>query len=295
VQSLTIIAPAKVNLFLGIGDVRPDGYHYVESIFQTLELHDTVRLTPSDELTLACDADLGIEAHDNLAFRAACVFSETFDVDVLIDIAIEKRIPSGAGLAGGSSDAAAVLAGLAHWAGLPRDDARLHAIARSLGADVPFFLVGGTALMRGRGDELVERLPAFAFDVVLVKPHQAVSTAAAYAAFDADPQPAGQWRPVADALRRDGTVQGLGGALANNMTKASQSVVPAVGDALAWVRAQPGVHGALVAGSGSTVFAVCENGTAAERIAADAAQLGLWSAATRSRPVGAQVIEEELS
>ena len=122
-QGLTITAPAKVNLFLGIGGVRPDGYHDVDSIFQTLELHDTIHLTPSDELTLACDEDLGIPAHDNLAFRAARAFSETFDVDVLVDIAIEKRIPSGAGLAGGSSDAAAVLAGLAHWAGLPRDDA----------------------------------------------------------------------------------------------------------------------------------------------------------------------------
>ncbi len=169
-QGLTITAPAKVNLFLGIGGVRPDGHHDVESIFQTLELHDTIHLTPSDELTLHCDEELGIAPEHNLAFRAARAFSAAYDVDVLVDIAIEKRIPAGAGLAGGSSDAAAVLAGLAYWASLPLDDHRLQAVARSLGADVPFFLYGGAALMRGRGDELVSRLPDVLFDLAIVKP-----------------------------------------------------------------------------------------------------------------------------
>lgn len=288
-QGLTITAPAKVNLFLGIGAARPDGYHDVVSVFQTLELHDTVHLTPSDELTLTCDADLDIPAENNLALRAACAFSEAFEVDVFLDIAVEKRIPAGAGLAGGSSDAAAVLAGLAYWANLSLDDARLQVVARSLGADVPFFLHGGAALMRGRGDELVTSLPYVSFDVVLVKPGLPVSTAAAYQAFDADPQPVGDWQRVADALQSGGTVQGLGRSLSNNMTEASISVVPAVGDALLWMRGQAGVAGALVAGSGSTVFAVCESADAATRIARDAARQGLWSEATQTRPAGVTV------
>lgn len=292
-QGLTIIAPAKVNLFLGIGATRPDGHHNVDSVFQTLELHDTIHLTPSDELTLVCGQDLCIPAEMNLAFRAARAFSETFDVDVLVDIAVEKCIPAGAGLAGGSSDAAAVLAGLAHWAGLTLDDQRLHVTARALGADVPFFLHGGAAVMRGRGDQLVRRLPDVAFDVALVKPDAPVSTAEAYRAFDADPQPMGDQHRVADALRTGDNLRALGSALSNNMSSASVSLVSEIGDALGWMRAQAGVHGALVAGSGSSVFAVCENPIVAARIAKDAAARGWWSAATSTRPAGVTVTDVE--
>jgi 4-diphosphocytidyl-2-C-methyl-D-erythritol kinase len=295
VHRLTITAPAKVNLFLGIGAVRPDGHHDLKSIFQTLELHDTVHLTPADDLTLTCDEDLGIPAEHNLAFCAARAFSEVFEVDVLIDIAIEKRVPPGAGLAGGSSDAAAVLTGLAHWANLQLDDARLHRVARSLGADVPFFLYGGAALMHGRGDELVRHLPNVRFDVALIKPDVPVSTAAAYRAFDADPQPLGDLRGVADALRVGPDVVALGASLSNNMTTASVSLVPEVGEALEWMKAQDGVLGALVAGSGSSVFAVCGDAACAQRIAADAAARGLWSAATATRSTGVHVTDDEVA
>ncbi len=291
-EGLIITSPAKVNLFLGIGGVRPDGHHDVDSIFQTLELHDTVRLDPSDELTLTCSEDLGIAPEHNLAFRAARAFSAAYDVDVLVDIAIEKRIPAGAGLAGGSSNAAAVLAGLAHWASFPLDDHRLQAVARSLGADVPFFLYGGAALMRGRGDELVERLSFLPADIAIVKPPVPVSTAAAYRAFDDDPQPIGDGNRVVSALHA-GDLQGLGASLSNNMTEASVSLVPQVGEVLRRMAAEAGVTGALVAGSGSAVFAVCESAQVAERIAADAARDGLWSTATTTRRTGVRVTNEE--
>ncbi len=291
-QGLTIIAPAKVNLFLGIGATRPDGHHDLRSVFQTLELHDTVRMSPSDELTVTCDEHLDIPVHDNLAFRAAKAFSQAFDIEVLVDIAIAKRIPAGAGLAGGSSDAAAVLAGLAHWASLSLDDERLHVAARSLGADVPFFLYGGAALMGGRGDLLQQHLPSAAFHVALIKPAVPVSTADAYRAFDADPRPAGDPRGVTDALLA-GDVTALATSLWNNMTTASILLVPEVGEALTWMRAQQGVLGALVAGSGSAIFSVCEDGRVAERIAADAAQRGLWSTATKTRSTGVFVAGEE--
>jgi 4-diphosphocytidyl-2-C-methyl-D-erythritol kinase len=291
-RCLTVVAPAKVNLFLGIGAVRPDGHHDLHSIFQTLQLHDTLRLTPADSLGLHCDVDVGCAPEANLAWRAARAFSETFDVDVLVDIAIDKRIPAGAGLAGGSSNAAAVLAGLAHWAGLPLTDARLHLAARGVGADVAFFLHGGAALMGGRGDQLVQRLPDVAFHLVLVKPDVGVSTAAAYRAFDADPQPVGDWLGVESALR-DGDVGTLGASLGNNMTPASLSLVPQVGDTLAWVGAQEGVVGALVSGSGSSVFGICRDADAAERIVQAAEDRGLWAVATASRQEGVHVTGEE--
>jgi 4-diphosphocytidyl-2-C-methyl-D-erythritol kinase len=292
VRRLTVIAPAKVNLFLGIGAMRPDGHHDLHSLFQTLQLHDTVRLTPADELTVSCDVDIDCAPERNLAFRAAKAFSAAYDVDVLVDIAIEKAIPAGAGLAGGSANAAAVLAGLAHWAGLPLTHPPLHQAARSLGADVPFFLYGGAALMSGRGDHLVHHLPDVAFDVALVKPAVGVSTAEAYRAFDADPQPLGDWRGV-DAALRAGDVEALGTGLANNMTPASVSLVPAVGEALAWMGEQDGVFGALVSGSGSSVFGICRDAPTAQRIVRDAEGEGLWAVATASRPEGVHVTGEE--
>ncbi|NTU72447.1 MAG: 4-(cytidine 5'-diphospho)-2-C-methyl-D-erythritol kinase [Coriobacteriia bacterium] len=293
-QTLTIVAPAKVNLYLGIGDLRPDGHHNVESVLQTLELADTVRLTPSDELTLSCDAALGIPAEENLAFRAARAFSKAYDVDVLLDIEVEKRIPAGAGLAGGSTDAAVVLAGLAFWAGLPLDDPLLLSVARSLGADVPFFLFGGCVLMGGRGDEFVRRLPDVDLDIVVIKPPVPVPTGQAYRAFDASPQVASGSDGLESALA-GGDAAHIAEALANNMTQASIAVAPEVGESLSWLSSRPGVLGALVSGSGSSVFGVCSDAETATTLAAQAATMGLWAVATRSRHSGAHVTCEESS
>jgi 4-diphosphocytidyl-2-C-methyl-D-erythritol kinase len=289
---LTVSAPAKVNLFLGVGAARPDGYHAVRTVLHTIALSDTVTLTPSDELSLACDAELGIAAEDNLAYRACTSFAETFDVEVLLDVDLVKRIPSGAGLGGGSSDAAAVLAGLAHWAGLPLDDSRVLRVAAGLGADVPFLLRGGAALMDGRGDELVRPLAALDAPLVLVKPQVSVSTAEAYRAFDRDPQPVGDVRSVADALRsRD--PRRLASALSNNMVAASVALAPEIGEALAWLRSQSGVLGATMAGSGSAAFGICESVEVCNRLSEQAAERGWWGSPTRLSPTGVTVTEME--
>ncbi|MDR3686281.1 MAG: 4-(cytidine 5'-diphospho)-2-C-methyl-D-erythritol kinase [Coriobacteriia bacterium] len=292
-QSLTISAPAKVNLFLGVGSIRPDGYHSVQTVLHTLALADRVTLTPADELELSCDVDLGIPAESNLAYRAARAFSAAYGLDVLLDITLAKRIPAGAGLGGGSSDAAAVLAGLAHWAGLERDDLRLLDVAASLGADVPFLLQGGAALMDGRGDHLVRSLKPIEATVVVVRPPAAVPTADAYRAFDADPQLVGDMRPVTDSVRfRD--PRALAAGLANNMIPAAEALVPAIGDALAFLRAETGVLGATMAGSGSAVFAICDSALDAERISRVAEQRGWWSAATALSAQGPVVTESEM-
>jgi 4-diphosphocytidyl-2-C-methyl-D-erythritol kinase len=258
-----------------------------------IELHDTVTLTPADELTLTCDVDLGIAPQSNLAFKAAQAFSEAFGLDVLIDIDVRKVVPSGAGLGGGSADAAAVLAGLAHWASLDLADKRLLRVAASLGADVPFLLVGGAANMAGRGDEMRHRLKPISAPLVIIKPDVSVSTAAAYAAFDANPPATGDLRPICDALRFQ-DVGGLVAGMANNMTAASSSLAPQISDVLAWVRERDGVRGSLMAGSGSSVFAIVDNDATAERIAEAAAEQGWWAAATALSPHGAVVREVEL-
>jgi len=284
-RRVVVTAPAKVNLFLGIGGTRPDGYHDVTTVIHTLEFADTVAIELADEVSLTCSEDLGIPAEDNLAFRAAIAFAEEFGEPRGAAIELTKRVPAGAGLAGGSSDAAAVLAGLAALTGRDVAEPRLAALAQRLGADIAFFLVGGAALMSGRGDEIERALPAISVPVALVKPLAPVHTALAYRAFDADPVEAGEPSAVVAALE-SGDAAALGRALANNMTGCAISLVPEVGDALAWVSTEPGVLGAAVAGSGSSVFALCSDDGVARRIANDAPGRGFWSVATATRIAG---------
>lgn len=307
---LTVTAPAKINLVLSVGPIRPDGFHEVTTVLHTLALHDTVYLSPAPGLSFACSADLGIPVERNLAYRAAEAFAEEFSAPpdssaplgasappgvsapLGVSITIEKRIPWGAGLGGGSSDAAAVIAGLAALTGEDPRSERCLAVARQLGADCPFFLLGGAALMEGRGDELNLPLPSVDAHVALVKPSAAVSTAAAYAAFDLAPPAPIDPCPLIHALRA-ATVDGVAAALGNNMTSASVRLVPEVGEALAWVRAEKGVLGALMAGSGSAVFALCETAADAERIADKAHARGWWGCATTTSRQGVTVAYEE--
>jgi 4-diphosphocytidyl-2-C-methyl-D-erythritol kinase len=287
-----VAAPAKVNLFLGVGERLPDGYHRVDTVLHAVELSDEIELGPSTELRLTCSVDLSIPAEKNLVCRAVNAMAQAFDRPAAVDIVLHKRIPHGAGLGGGSSDAAATIAGLAELWGLPGADARLVEVARSLGADVPFFLLDSPALMTGRGDVLERPLPAANSPLVLVRPPAGVPTAAAYRAFDEAPAPLSSPQPVIDALQSSDT-QVLARALANNMQNASSAVVPEVGETLAWVRQQDGVLGALVAGSGSAVFGLTENDQAAEKIVVEAAARGWWGTATRLRPRGVEVIGRE--
>jgi 4-diphosphocytidyl-2-C-methyl-D-erythritol kinase len=290
-REVRVVAPAKVNLYLGVGEVLASGYHAVTSVLHTLELADTLTIVPAAKLSLCCATDVGVPPEENLVWRAAVAMGEALGREPHFEIEIAKQIPHGAGLGGGSSDAAAAIAGLAHLWGEDPLDERCLQIARSLGADVPFFLYGGAALMGGRGDELVRRLPALDVPVLLVRPHRPVSTAAAYRAFDAAPVPAaGESGTVAALVAREAGA--LARALANNMEAASVAVVPEVGEALAWVRGQEGVLGAEVAGSGSAVFALTESIERTRALADEAATRGWWSVATRLRQQGVDVTKK---
>jgi 4-diphosphocytidyl-2-C-methyl-D-erythritol kinase len=146
--------------------------------------------------------------------------------------------------------------------------------------------------MCGRGDEFEQSLPPLAAHIVVVKPAASVPTAAAYRAFDSAPQPAGAVAAVADALRcKD--VAALAAALGNNMTAASEALVPEIGGIRRWLGGQDGVLGMLMAGSGSAVFAVCEDETGANRAADAARARGWWSVATRTRAHGVTMVEGE--
>jgi len=164
---MDVQAYAKINLGLRVTAKRADGYHDIETIFQTISLHDTLTFTSAERLTLTCDAP-GIPTDErNLVLRAARAAGAP-----PVAIALQKRIPAGGGLGGGSSDAAATLRALGC------EDAN---VALQLGSDVPFFLVGGTAYATGRGERLVP-LPSLAgVPLILVFPPERVGTARAYA------------------------------------------------------------------------------------------------------------------
>jgi 4-diphosphocytidyl-2-C-methyl-D-erythritol kinase len=261
-------------------------------VFHALSLADEISIESAPGLSVGCDEELGVPEGENLAFRAAIAMGDAFARRPEVRISLSKRIPHGAGLGGGSSDAAAVIVGLAYLWGIEPGDSRCKAVAASLGADVPFFLTGGAALMSGRGDELVRSLPALeGAPAVLVRPPDPVPTAEAYRAFDASPVPPGDPSLVIAALEA-GDDAALASVLENNMERASFSVVPAVAEAVAWTKQSVGVRGAIVCGSGSAVFALCEDHAVASHVAENAGSRGWWSVPTKLVAQGAAVVSE---
>lgn len=172
---------AKVNLGLEVLRPRDDGYHELRTLFQTIDLHDDILLRPrARDVVVRCDHPEVPTDERNLALRAAAALRRYARVQAGVEIAIEKRIPVGGGLGGGSSNAAAVLMALDRLWGLGLGPSGLHPLARKLGADVPYFLVGGTALGLGRGDEVYPLHRQLEGHVVLAFPGLPVSTAAVF-------------------------------------------------------------------------------------------------------------------
>jgi 4-diphosphocytidyl-2-C-methyl-D-erythritol kinase len=248
-------ARAKINLILDVTGKRPDGYHELRTVFQSVFLCDTVTLSygrPA-QITLSCNRpDLPVNA-ENLAWRAASLLGEAYRVSQGVHISLEKRIPVAAGLGGGSSDAAAVLRGLVRFWGLPEEPDVLHSLAAQLGSDVPFCLRGGTALGSGRGETLEALPPCPHFYVVLANPGIPVSTARVYRHLAEVPPGAS---PDVDGLVMavwEGDAAGVSGRLANVLERSTFSLYPAV-KALKdrMLQGAP----ALMCGSGATVFAL---------------------------------------
>ena len=155
VAALTVAAPAKVNLFLHVTGRRADGYHLLESLFALIDLADTVTLTRTSDGEIARTNDLaGVPAEDDLAIRAARLLQRASATRAGVEIRIDKRIPLGAGLGGGSSDAASVLLGLNRLWGLDLSRTELASLCVPLGADVPFFVNGENAFVRGIGERV---------------------------------------------------------------------------------------------------------------------------------------------
>ncbi len=289
---MQLLAHAKINLLLSVRPgVDATGYHAVTSVMCALELADAVRVEPLPEgaepgVHLTCRPDplaaQGRPASDNIAHRAARALAAGLGRPLALKVAIDKAIPSQAGLGGGSADAGAVLRALAALWGLDARDVRLRGVAASLGADVPFFLDETPCLFTGRGDVPVERFAPFALPVALVKPPVGVSTAQAYRVLDGlaptEPDPA----PLLAALRaRDAAA--LPALCANNMEGAARACAPELDAVFAFLAGQPGCSApALLCGSGSCVAQFARTDADAAEIAAAAAERGWWSCATRT-------------
>lgn len=315
--AVRVIAPAKVNLFLDIGEVRPDGYHEATSIMHALLLHDVLhmKLVPAGAVapapapaaaaapapapreggltvhltSRACSGTtpLDVPPEDNIITKAIRRLAQLTgrDANETMVVHAEKHIPAQAGLGGGSADAAAALVGAAQLWRLAPDDPRIEQAARTLGADVAFFLYGGCACFSGVGDVFEHALTPMSSPVALIKPEGGVSTAAAYRTFDANPQliaPAD--RAAALAARRAHDVP-----LCNNLVAASEQLLPVLAEVRAWASAHPDVQAELMSGSGSAVFAVCPTFEAAARVAAQAQARGWWARATMFGPARAAI------
>ena len=281
-RSLTLSAPAKINLYLGVHTERDDrGYHKVDSLMAAVGLADTVTVAPAQELTVQTVPASDFPMQKNTAYRAAVAMAEHYGREADVCVKIEKRIPLCAGLGGPSTDAAAVIAALAELWGIDRTDPALDDIARSIGADVPFFLHASPAFYVGGGDVLATEYPALpATPVVLVKPRDAsVSTIEAYRRFDETPVPADKPGAIASALRA-GDADMAYALIHNNLGVISAQMEPQVKTVLDWLCAQDGTVAVNVCGSGACSFALCDTAATAANLAAAAQQNGWWACAT---------------
>ncbi|MBH5320729.1 4-(cytidine 5'-diphospho)-2-C-methyl-D-erythritol kinase [Paenibacillus sp. GSMTC-2017] len=248
-------APAKINLLLDVLRKRDDGYHEVEMIMTMVDLADRLEMQELPRDTIMLTSQVGYIPLDekNLAFQAARLIKERYGVSKGVYIHLDKKIPVAAGLAGGSSDAAAALRGLNRLWGLGISEDELCLLGAELGSDVPFCVTGGTALARGRGEKLEPIHNPPQCWVVLAKPPINVSTADVYGRLRANDLKTHPSIPgMVDALER-GSFQDMCGGLGNVLESVTLDLHPEVMQ-LKESMLRLGADGVLMSGSGPTVF-----------------------------------------
>lgn len=263
---ITRLAKAKVNLTLDILGKRPDGYHEVSMIMQSIDLADIVTLEEADDITVETDIAELADDRTNIAYRAAELLQTVHAPNRGAHIRIKKNIPLAAGLAGGSTDAGAVLLGLNDLWGLGLSTEELTALGAQLGSDVPFCMIGGTMLATGRG-EILKAVPALdAMPLVLVKPPVGVSTAAVYGGYRADRV---RVHPTAEAMTaaiESKDKQRIFDAMGNVLETVTIELHPEIAEIKRSLLAAGAEH-AMMSGSGPTVFAFAPTEDDAKTIA----------------------------
>ena len=288
----TIKIPCKVNLHLGIHTQKDQrGYHKVDSLMVPVALYDTVVVDDAPELTVTHEPQLCVLPERTTTWKAAALLANKLGVSPDVSIDVQVHIPEKAGLGGSSADAAATLYLLAQRWGIDPLNPLVVEVAKAVGADVAFFLDPRPSLMLGAGDTLVETYTAIVdAPLAIVLPAETgVVTKEAYDQFDASPVAPESYEQLSALLRAAGNsgaasdqatageqlIQQVASFLFNNLAPAAKSLKPQVAEVEKWLKAQPGVLGAQVSGSGSSSFALCESQDAANAIAA-AAQAKGW-------------------
>ena len=274
-DSLTQNAYAKINLYLDVTGRRPDGYHDLLSVMQSVSLCDKVTVMRTEETGIAvtCDDPAVPTDGKNIVVKCADAFFRRFGIgnpDIRIDI--QKRIPSSAGLAGGSSDGAAVLRLLNELYGNPADTELLCVIGASVGADIPFCLIGGTCVCRGIG-EILEPVPIPVpdYELLIAFPGEGVSTPAAFRLLDETPFTGS--KPSHEAVLDDLRTGKLPRSLYNAFERAILPVHPGA-SALRKEIGKLGAEAVLMSGSGPSVFGLFSSAESRDRAAAELSKSG---------------------
>ncbi len=290
-KSLLYKAPAKVNLVLEVLGKRPDGFHELAMVFQALSLEDELEVRPaSSDISVKIE---GIPVHPpdgtNLVVKAAHLFFETIRINGGASFVLRKRIPVSAGLGGGSSDAAATLMALneLYAAHLPQD--WLNGMAAKLGSDVAFFFTGGTALGTGRG-EIIQKMPEIpSMHIVLVKPESGLSTAVVYGSGNISFSDGSKARSMGTRTA-SATLEGVVKELFNALEEPAFALMPEerkIRDELL----DAGCRGAMVSGSGSTVFGIATSGAQAAEVALRLMKPGRFTSAVQTVPWGVRRVD----
>ena len=249
----TCHAYAKINWALNIVGRRPDGYHLLDMLMQTIDLADELTLEPADDLTLTVD---GVTAgEENLVLRAAMALNRHAGTRFGAAMALKKRVPARAGMGGGSADAAAVIAGLNRLWQLSLDQREMEAVGLTVGADVPFCLRGGLCRVTGIGEEMRSLPYEKHFWLVITQPCRGLSTKAVFEAYAQDNAAPRPLTDRAQAAFEAGEILPLKTCLHNVLEPVSRAMRPQIGQAVDLLKAN-GALTALMTGSGSAVFGV---------------------------------------
>lgn len=265
-DKLVVWAPAKVNLYLEVLGKRPDGYHEIATLMAAVSLYDTLEFQEDSSGTVAfhCDHPTLTTGPENLVSRAAALLRQRCQTTAGARITLRKRIPMAAGLAGGSTDAAATLEALNHLWRLNRSREELMELAAELGSDVPFFLAGPAAWCTGRGEKVEPLALGRRLWLAIVCPAIGLATADVYrrVVVPATPQTGAEMRRALHA----GDVEEIGRRLHNRLEAAAGQLCPELLE-LSERLARLGPAGRLMSGSGSSHFALCRDRREAARIA----------------------------
>lgn len=240
---------AKVNLSLRVLRKREDGFHEIETVMVPITLCDSLHFAPAADFFFQCDAPDVPSGQDNLVVRAARLFFAETKLEPKVAITLIKRIPHGAGLGGGSSNAAATLRGLNRFFDTQLSEEAMESFAATIGSDVPFFLHQRAAICRGRGELISPWSLPKTLDLVLLKPMFGVPTPWAYS----------RWSATREEPQYEENAFGI--AFVNDLEEPVFARFPFLRVLKDWLRAQEGVKVAQMSGSGSTVFAVMEDGS----------------------------------